>query len=82
MQDLRNKVRLARRDLVQQPGAGAEPSVAAITTHTRLTEDEVRDGLQALDGFSACPWMRGACPQATTASASRTRSARPTGRTT
>lgn len=53
VQDLRNKVRLARRDLVQQPGAGAEPSVAAIATHTRLTEDEVRDGLQALDGFSA-----------------------------
>lgn len=53
VQDLRNKVRRARRDLAQQPGAGSEPSVAAIATHTHLTEDEVRDGLKAIDGFSA-----------------------------
>ncbi|MGW6143396.1 SigB/SigF/SigG family RNA polymerase sigma factor [Streptomyces sp. NPDC055140] len=53
VQDLRNKVRLARRDLAQQPGAGSEPSVAAIAAHTQLTEDEVRDGLKAIDGFSA-----------------------------
>jgi RNA polymerase sigma-B factor len=53
VQDLRNKVRLARRELAQQPGAGPEPSVAAIATHTHLTEDEVRDGLKAIDGFSA-----------------------------
>ncbi|MFD0035664.1 hypothetical protein ACWGDS_38080 [Streptomyces sp. NPDC055059] len=53
VQDLRNKVRLARRDLTQQPGAGSEPSLAAIATHTHLTEDEVRDGLKSIDGFSA-----------------------------
>ncbi|MFD7206066.1 SigB/SigF/SigG family RNA polymerase sigma factor [Streptomyces sp. NPDC059893] len=53
VQDLRNKVRLARRDLAQQPGAGSEPSVPAIATHAHLTEDEVRDGLKAIDGFSA-----------------------------
>ncbi|WP_432168201.1 SigB/SigF/SigG family RNA polymerase sigma factor [Streptomyces sp. bgisy031] len=53
VQDLRNKVRLARRDLTQQPGAGSEPSVTAIATHTGLSEAEVRDGLKAIDGFSA-----------------------------
>ncbi|MFD0065679.1 SigB/SigF/SigG family RNA polymerase sigma factor [Streptomyces sp. NPDC056690] len=53
VQDLRNKVRLARRDLAQQPGGSPEPSVTAIATHTQLTEDEVRDGLKAIDGFSA-----------------------------
>ncbi|MFE4677256.1 SigB/SigF/SigG family RNA polymerase sigma factor [Streptomyces sp. NPDC056723] len=53
VQDLRNKVRRARRDLAQQPGTGSEPSVAAIATHTHLTEDEVCDGLRAIDGFSA-----------------------------
>ncbi|MFE6755567.1 SigB/SigF/SigG family RNA polymerase sigma factor [Streptomyces sp. NPDC057684] len=53
VQDLRNKVRLARRDLAQQPGAGPEPTVAAIATHTQLTQDEVRDGLKAIDGFNA-----------------------------
>ncbi|MFF1400898.1 SigB/SigF/SigG family RNA polymerase sigma factor [Streptomyces sp. NPDC058287] len=53
VQDLRNKVRLARRDLAQQPGGSSEPSVTAIAAHTHLTEDEVRDGLKAIDGFSA-----------------------------
>ncbi|MFD3480388.1 SigB/SigF/SigG family RNA polymerase sigma factor [Streptomyces sp. NPDC058695] len=53
VQDLRNRVRLARRDLAQQPGAGSEPSVAAVAAHAHLTEDEVRDGLKAIDGFSA-----------------------------
>ncbi|MFB7992382.1 SigB/SigF/SigG family RNA polymerase sigma factor [Streptomyces sp. NPDC056002] len=53
VQDLRNKVRLARRDLAQQPGGSQEPGVTAIATHTQLTEDEVRDGLKAIDGFSA-----------------------------
>ncbi|MEK0098568.1 SigB/SigF/SigG family RNA polymerase sigma factor [Streptomyces sp. A475] len=53
VQNLRNKIRLARRELTQQPGAGSEPSVAAIATHSHLTEDEVRDGLQAIEGYSA-----------------------------
>ncbi|MEU5059952.1 MULTISPECIES: SigB/SigF/SigG family RNA polymerase sigma factor [unclassified Streptomyces] len=53
VQNLRNKVHLARRDLALQPGAGSEPSAAAIATHSGLSEDEVRDGLKAIDGFSA-----------------------------
>ncbi|WP_432167633.1 SigB/SigF/SigG family RNA polymerase sigma factor [Streptomyces sp. bgisy031] len=53
VQDLRNKVRLARRDLAQQPGGSSEPGVTAIATHTGLSDDEVRDGLKAIDGFSA-----------------------------
>ncbi len=53
VQDLRNTVRLACRDLALQPGAGSEPSVAAIATHSHLTEAAVRDGLKAIDGFNA-----------------------------
>ncbi|MFB8000350.1 SigB/SigF/SigG family RNA polymerase sigma factor [Streptomyces sp. NPDC056002] len=53
VQNLRNKVRIARRDLAQLPGAGPEPGIGAIAAHTGLTEDEVRDGLQAIDGYSA-----------------------------
>ncbi|MFD4575445.1 SigB/SigF/SigG family RNA polymerase sigma factor [Streptomyces sp. NPDC058417] len=51
VQELRNKVRLARRDLAQRPGA-PEPSVADIAAHTGLTEEEVGAGLEALDSFS------------------------------
>ncbi|MEU3842509.1 SigB/SigF/SigG family RNA polymerase sigma factor [Streptomyces sp. NPDC028635] len=51
VQELRNKVRLARRDLTQSPGS-PEPSVADIAAHTGLTEDEVNAGLEALDSFS------------------------------
>jgi RNA polymerase sigma-B factor len=51
VQDLRNKVRLARRELGQTSG-GAEPSVAAVATHAGLTEEEVEAGLEALDSFS------------------------------
>ncbi|POX46102.1 B/F/G family RNA polymerase sigma-70 factor [Streptomyces sp. Ru71] len=51
VQELRNKVRLARRDLTQSPGS-PEPSVAAIAEHTGLTEEEVAAGLEALDSFS------------------------------
>ncbi|MEU6663828.1 SigB/SigF/SigG family RNA polymerase sigma factor [Streptomyces sp. NPDC046821] len=62
VQDLRNKVRLARRHLAQQPGAGAEPSVAAVAAHAHLTEDEVRDGLTAINGFSALSLDAGLLP--------------------
>ncbi|MFI2436066.1 RNA polymerase sigma factor SigF [Streptomyces sp. NPDC018693] len=51
VQELRNKVRLARRDLSQHPGA-PEPTVADIAAHTGLTEDEVSAGLEALESFS------------------------------
>ncbi|MFC8426296.1 SigB/SigF/SigG family RNA polymerase sigma factor [Streptomyces sp. NPDC057236] len=51
VQELRNKVRVARRELTQNPGS-PEPSVAAIAAHTGLTEDEVSAGMEALESFS------------------------------
>ncbi|MFJ8794463.1 SigB/SigF/SigG family RNA polymerase sigma factor [Streptomyces sp. NPDC102462] len=51
VQDLRNRVRLARRELTQHPGA-TEPSVTDIARHTGLTEEEVGAGLEALESFS------------------------------
>ncbi|MBV2353047.1 RNA polymerase sigma factor SigF [Streptomyces sp. J2-1] len=51
VQELRNRVRVARRELVQHPGS-PEPSVAAIAELTGLTEDEVTAGMEALESFS------------------------------
>ncbi|MFF7558141.1 SigB/SigF/SigG family RNA polymerase sigma factor [Streptomyces olivaceus] len=51
VQELRNKVRVARRELTQNPGS-PEPSVAALAAHTGLTEDEVAAGMEALESFS------------------------------
>ncbi|OLZ73665.1 RNA polymerase subunit sigma [Streptomyces sp. IMTB 2501] len=51
VQELRNRVRLARRELAQHPGS-PEPTVTAIAAHTGLTEDEVGAGLEALESFS------------------------------
>ncbi|MCX5336980.1 MULTISPECIES: SigB/SigF/SigG family RNA polymerase sigma factor [unclassified Streptomyces] len=51
VQELRNKVRVARRELTQTPGS-AEPAVADLAAHTGLTEDEVATGLEALESFS------------------------------
>ncbi|WP_306187511.1 MULTISPECIES: SigB/SigF/SigG family RNA polymerase sigma factor [unclassified Streptomyces] len=51
VQELRNKVRVARRELTQNPGS-LEPSVAAIAAHTGLTEEEVSTGMEALESFS------------------------------
>ncbi|PWI07767.1 B/F/G family RNA polymerase sigma-70 factor [Streptomyces sp. NWU339] len=51
VQELRNKVRIARRDLTQTPGS-PEPSSAALAEHTGLTEEEVGAGLEALESFS------------------------------
>ena len=51
VQELRNKVRVARRDLVQTPGT-PEPTPAELAAHTGLTEDEVKAGLEALESFS------------------------------
>ncbi|MEG3630193.1 SigB/SigF/SigG family RNA polymerase sigma factor [Streptomyces poriticola] len=51
VQELRNKVRVARRELTQNPGS-PEPTVADIAAHTGLTEDEVAAGMEALESFS------------------------------
>ncbi|MFI7005496.1 SigB/SigF/SigG family RNA polymerase sigma factor [Streptomyces sp. NPDC050145] len=53
IQDLRNTVRVTLRALMQQPG-GRQPSVAEIADQAGLSEDEVREGLSALDSFHAC----------------------------
>ncbi|QEV21721.1 SigB/SigF/SigG family RNA polymerase sigma factor [Streptomyces alboniger] len=53
VQELRNKVRVARRELLDQPGSGREPGIAEIAAHAGLTEDEVRDGMEAMEGYSA-----------------------------
>jgi len=51
VQELRNKVRVARRELTQNPGS-PEPTPADLAAHTGLTEDEVTTGLEALESFS------------------------------
>lgn len=51
VQELRNKVRIARRDLITASG-GSAPSVAEIAAHAGMTEEEVKAGLEALDSFS------------------------------
>lgn len=52
VQELRNRVRAARRELTQHPGS-PEPTPAVIASHTGLTEEEVTAGLEAMEGFSA-----------------------------
>jgi RNA polymerase sigma-B factor len=51
VQELRNRVRVARRELAQHPGS-PEPTLAALAAHTGLTEEEVGAGLEALESFS------------------------------
>ncbi|MER7936124.1 MULTISPECIES: SigB/SigF/SigG family RNA polymerase sigma factor [unclassified Streptomyces] len=51
VQELRNRVRVARRELTENPGS-PEPSVADVAAHTGLTEDEVNAGMEALESFS------------------------------
>jgi RNA polymerase sigma-B factor len=51
VQELRNKVRVARRELMQSPGS-PEPSAADVARHTGLTEEEVGTGMEALESFS------------------------------
>ncbi|QQC93148.1 SigB/SigF/SigG family RNA polymerase sigma factor [Streptomyces alfalfae] len=54
VQELRNKVRAARRELLDQPGgSGHEPTLAEIGRQAGLTEAEVRDGMEAMEGYSA-----------------------------
>ncbi|MFE9812836.1 SigB/SigF/SigG family RNA polymerase sigma factor [Streptomyces sp. NPDC005227] len=52
VQEIRNKVRIARRELTERPGA-PEPTPAELAAHTGLTEDEVAAGLEALQSFSS-----------------------------
>ncbi|ARP73640.1 SigB/SigF/SigG family RNA polymerase sigma factor [Streptomyces pluripotens] len=52
VQDLRNRVRAATKELAQS-GSGRAPTVAEIAVYTRLSEDEVRTGMEALECFSA-----------------------------
>ncbi|MFE8949029.1 SigB/SigF/SigG family RNA polymerase sigma factor [Streptomyces sp. NPDC007856] len=51
VQELRNRVRVARRELTQHPGS-PEPTLADMAAHTGLTEEEVGTGLEALESFS------------------------------
>ncbi|MFG2311519.1 SigB/SigF/SigG family RNA polymerase sigma factor [Streptomyces sp. NPDC048566] len=51
VQELRNQVRLARRDLTQRPGGGS-PTHADIATRTGLSEHDVATGMEALESYS------------------------------
>ncbi|MFD9405265.1 SigB/SigF/SigG family RNA polymerase sigma factor [Streptomyces sp. NPDC060011] len=51
VQELRNQVRIARRDLIQLPGSH-EPTTADIATHTGLTHEDVAAGMEALESYS------------------------------
>ncbi|MEV0091040.1 RNA polymerase sigma factor SigF [Streptomyces sp. NPDC050738] len=51
VQDLRNRVRTARRDLAQT--SGRPPTLAEIAERAGMTEEEAKAGLEALDSFSA-----------------------------
>ncbi|WP_367047612.1 SigB/SigF/SigG family RNA polymerase sigma factor [Streptomyces sp. Je 1-332] len=53
VQELRNKVRVVRRELMDRPGSDAEPGIAEIAEHAGLTEDEVREGMEAMTSYSA-----------------------------
>ncbi|MEU4154084.1 RNA polymerase sigma factor SigF [Streptomyces sp. NPDC026659] len=52
VQDLRNRVRVAWKEL-SQTTSGRAPGVEEIAQRTGLTEDEVRTGMEALECFSA-----------------------------
>ncbi|MFI9544330.1 RNA polymerase sigma factor SigF [Streptomyces sp. NPDC052016] len=52
IQDLRNRVRFACQDL-SQTVSGRRPTVAEIAEQAQLTEEEVREGLEALESFTA-----------------------------
>lgn len=52
LQEIRNTVRLARRELTQKPGAH-EPTVQQLAALTGLSEQDVTDGLGALECYQA-----------------------------
>jgi RNA polymerase sigma-B factor len=51
IQDLRNAVRAARKEL--QAGGSREPTIEQLAAHTGLSEDDVKAGMEALDSFTA-----------------------------
>ncbi|MFE0798699.1 SigB/SigF/SigG family RNA polymerase sigma factor [Streptomyces sp. NPDC058812] len=52
VQELRNRVRAAYVELALGPG-GARPTVDDLARHTGLSEQQVRDGLEALESYRA-----------------------------
>ncbi|MDQ0954968.1 RNA polymerase sigma-B factor [Streptomyces phaeochromogenes] len=52
VQDLRNRVRAAVKEL-SQTTPGRNPTIAEIAAYTRMSEDDVRAGFEALDSFTA-----------------------------
>ncbi|WP_328345592.1 RNA polymerase sigma factor SigF [Streptomyces violaceus] len=52
VQDLRNRVRFASQDLSQNI-SGRRPTVAEIAEHAKLSEEDVKTGLEALESFTA-----------------------------
>ncbi|QNP61902.1 SigB/SigF/SigG family RNA polymerase sigma factor [Streptomyces genisteinicus] len=52
VQDLRNRVRTARRDLVSTT-SGRSPTVAEVAAHAGLSEEDTLVGLDALESFTA-----------------------------
>ncbi|MEU6394044.1 SigB/SigF/SigG family RNA polymerase sigma factor [Streptomyces sp. NPDC046939] len=51
VQDLRNKVRVARREVMNRPGFAGEAGLEEIAAQAGLTLDEVRDGMEALESY-------------------------------
>ncbi|MFG2312308.1 RNA polymerase sigma factor SigF [Streptomyces sp. NPDC048566] len=52
VQDLRNRVRFAAQEL-SQTVSGRRPTIAEIAERARLSEEDVRTGLEALESFTA-----------------------------
>ncbi|MFE7956116.1 RNA polymerase sigma factor SigF [Streptomyces sp. NPDC057413] len=52
VQDLRNRVRVAVQEL-SQTVSGRQPTVAEIAERARLSEEDVRTGMEALESFTA-----------------------------
>jgi RNA polymerase sigma-B factor len=54
VQELRNRVRVALRDLsATEAGSDRRPTIAEIAEYAQLSEEDVRAGLEALDSFTA-----------------------------
>lgn len=52
VQDLRNRVRSANQDLAGTI-TGRRPTVAEVAEHARMSEEDVRTGMEALESFTA-----------------------------
>jgi RNA polymerase sigma-B factor len=52
VQELRNRVRKSIQEL-SQTSEGRTPSVAAIAEHSKLSEEEVRQGMEAMQSYSS-----------------------------